>query len=161
MAQARIAEGNTEAATHNAIGKLYIRLNKDPQQFLLHNQFYDSIVVGEFCEKLDPYLAYLAYKRRNDDVELIEVTNVNGLFKDQARYLVERQDFDFVKQVLDDSNEYKRQLIDEVVGTALPENENADALGATVKAFMDASLPNELIELLEKSFYKVILICYK
>ena len=47
-------------------------------------------------------------------------------------------------------NEFKRQLIDEVVGTALPENENADALGATVKAFMDASLPNELIELLEK-----------
>ena len=150
--EARIAEGNTEAATHNAIGKLYIRLNKDPQQFLLHNQFYDSIVVGKFCEKLDPYLAYLAYKRAwgKCDAELIEVTNVNGLFKDQARYLVERQDFDLWKQVLDDSNEYKRQLIDEVVGTALPENENADALGATVKAFMDASLPNELIELLEK-----------
>ena len=56
------------------------------------------------------------------------------------------------------TNEFKRQLIDEVVGTALPENENADALGATVKAFMDASLPNELIELLEKIICKGILI---
>ena len=59
----RIAEGNTEAATHNAIGKLYVRLNKDPQQFLLHNQFYDSKVLGKYCEKLDPFLAFLAYKR--------------------------------------------------------------------------------------------------
>ena len=90
--EARIAEGNTEPATHNAVGKLYIRLNKDPQQFLLHNQFYDSKVVGKFCEKLDPYLAFLAYKRAwgKCDDELIEVTAAHGLFKDQARYLVER-----------------------------------------------------------------------
>ena len=150
--EARIAEGNTEAATHNAVGKLYIRLNKDPQQFLLHNQFYDSAVVGKFCEKLDPFLAFLAYKRAwgKCDDELISVTNSHGLFKDQARYLVERQDFALWTRVLSDDNEFKRQLIDEVVGTALPENTNADALGATVKAFMDAELPKELIELLEK-----------
>jgi hypothetical protein len=30
----RIAEGNTEAATHNAIGKIYITINKEPQTFL-------------------------------------------------------------------------------------------------------------------------------
>ena len=80
--EARIAEGNTEPATHNAIGKLYIRLNKEPQQFLLHNQFYDSKVVGKFCEKLDPYLAFLAYKRAWGacDAELVELTNTSGLF---------------------------------------------------------------------------------
>ena len=88
--EARIAEGNTEPATHNAIGKLYIRLNKEPQQFLQHNQFYDSKVVGLYCEKLDPFLAFLAYKRAwgGCDEELINVTNVNGLFKDQARCVI-------------------------------------------------------------------------
>ncbi len=30
----RITEGNTEAATHNAIGKIYITINKEPQTFL-------------------------------------------------------------------------------------------------------------------------------
>jgi len=150
--EARIAEGNTEPATHNAIGKLYIRLNKEPQQFLQHNQFYDSKVVGLYCEKLDPFLAFLAYKRAwgGCDEELIKVTNENGLFKDQARYLVERMDPVLWSSVLKKENEFRRQLVDEVVGTALPENENADALGVTVKAFIDEDLQNELIELLEK-----------
>lgn len=30
----RITEGNTEPATHNAIGKIYITINKEPQTFL-------------------------------------------------------------------------------------------------------------------------------
>ena len=155
--EARIAEGNTEPATHNAIGKLYIRLNKEPQQFLLHNQFYDSKVVGAYCEKLDPFLAFLAYKRAWGacDEELINVTNTQGLFKDQARYLVERMDAALWARVLNKENEYRRQLVDEVVGTALPENENADALGVTVKAFIDEDLQNELIELLEKIILQV------
>lgn len=114
----RIAEGNTEAATHNAIGKIYITINKEPQTFLKcarppppllffvlvlfvsprlsprlsslnasscggfslsfaassllisrlraacrNNKFYDPLVIGKFCEKLDPFLAFLAYRR--------------------------------------------------------------------------------------------------
>ncbi|RYG62406.1 hypothetical protein EON64_17905, partial [archaeon] len=53
--EARIAQGNTETATHNAIGKIYITLNRDPLQFLQNNQFYDPKVIGVFCEKLDPH----------------------------------------------------------------------------------------------------------
>ena len=148
----RVAEGNTETATHNAIGKIYITYNKEPQQWLANNQFYDSKVIGTFCEKLDPYLAYLAYKRAWGacDDELIRVTNENELFKDQARYLVERQDQALWAIVLGESNEYRRRLIDETVQTALPETRNPDEVSTTVKAFMQADLPNELIELLEK-----------
>jgi hypothetical protein len=36
-----VATGNTEPATHNAIGKIYITLNRDPVNFLKNNQFYD------------------------------------------------------------------------------------------------------------------------
>ena len=148
----RISEGNTEPATHNAIGKIYITINQDPQQFLLNNQFYDSKVVGKFCEKLDPYLAFLAYKRAwgGCDDELLEVTNKNELFKDQARYCVERQDMDLWARVLRDENPHRRRIIDETVQTALPESANPDEVSTTVKAFMTAELPNELIELLEK-----------
>jgi clathrin heavy chain len=32
----------------------------------------------------------------------------------------------------------------------LPETKNADEVSTTVKAFMDADMPNELIELLER-----------
>ena len=53
-------------------------------------------------------------------------------------------------KVLDPENPFRRQLIDQVVSTALPESKSPEQVSATVKAFMSANLPNELIELLEK-----------
>lgn len=41
-------------------------------------------------------------------------------------------------------------LLHQVVQTALPEVKNPEEVSATVKAFMSADMPNELIELLEK-----------
>jgi len=148
----RLRDGATDPGTHNALGKIYVTLNKDPQNWLRTNPYYDSNVVGKFCEKLDPYLAYLAYRRANGacDEQLIEVTTKNGLFKDQARYLVERQDLALWEKVLGDDNPHRRDLIDQVTSTALPETKNADEVSTTVKAFMAAKLPNELIGLLEK-----------
>lgn len=147
-----VAAGNTETATHNAIGKIYITLNRDPVNFLKHNQFYDPAVLGKFCEKLDPSLAFLAYRRANGgcDDELIRVTNENGLFKDQARYLIEKRDAELWAKVLSEENAHRRSLIDQVVQTALPETETADQVSETVKAFMAADLSVELIELLER-----------
>jgi len=84
--------GIQEPALHNALAKIYIDINKDPQNFLINNQYYDSKSVGKYCEERNPDLAYTAYKRAwgECDDELIEVTNKNYLFKMQARYLVER-----------------------------------------------------------------------
>jgi hypothetical protein len=62
----------------------------------LDSKFYDSKVIGKYCEEKDPHLAFQAYSRdfgQNDD-EIIELTNKESLFKKQARYLVERQDLD-------------------------------------------------------------------
>ena len=39
------------------------------------NQFYDSKVVGKYCEKRDPHLACVAYERGECDYELINVSN--------------------------------------------------------------------------------------
>lgn len=41
-----VSTGNTETATHNAVGKIYVTLNKDPVTFLTNNQFYDPKVRG-------------------------------------------------------------------------------------------------------------------
>jgi clathrin heavy chain len=92
----------------------------------------------------------VAYKRGQCDRELLEVTNKNGLFKNQARYLVERQDQELWALALNPSNEYRKNVIDQVIQTALPESRNPEEVSSTVKAFMSADLRLELIELLEK-----------
>jgi len=146
----RIQEGNTETATHNALAKILFDLNRDVESFLLNNQFYDSRDVGKYYEKREPHLSFIAYKRGLCDQELIDLTNRNGMFRQQAKYLVGRQNEALWLQVLTDENQHRRTLIDQVIQTALPESENPDEVSFTVKAFMGANLPNELIELLEK-----------
>merc|ERR1719460_3481763 len=150
--EARVSEGNQEPHLHNAMAKIYIDTNRDPENFLKTNAFYDSAAVGKYCEERDPHLAYTAYKRAwgSCDEELVDVTNRNGLFRLQARYLVERQNPELWALVLDPENQYRRNVIDQVVSTALPESTNADELSTTCRAFINAELPNELIELLEK-----------
>merc|ERR1712013_210647 len=70
--------------------------------------------------------------------------------KPEARYLVKRRDMELWAEVLNDENQYRRPLIDQVVQTALAETQDPEDISVTVKAFMAADLPNELIELLEK-----------
>ncbi|PIO34470.1 hypothetical protein AB205_0022240, partial [Aquarana catesbeiana] len=80
----------------------------------------------------------------------VRVCNENSLFKSEARYLVRRKDADLWASVLEENNPFRRQLIDQVVQTALSETQDPEEVSVTVKAFMTADLPNELIELLEK-----------
>lgn len=104
--------------------------------------------------------------------------NENSLFKSEARYLVRRKDPELWANVLEENNPFRRPLIDQVrcppapllkwrqirvisgiifyfvpsqvVQTALSETQDPEEVSVTVKAFMTADLPNELIELLEK-----------
>ena len=79
------------------------------------------------------------------------------MYRDLAKYLVERQDLELWAKVLnkeegEDGKEdpNRRQLIDQIVEWALPESTSADEVSVTVKAFMAADLPGELITLLER-----------
>ncbi|KHN46140.1 Clathrin heavy chain 1 [Glycine soja] len=145
-----VSEGSQDVHVHNALGKIIIDSNNNPEHFLTTNPYYDSRVVGKYCEKRDPTLAVVAYRRGQCDDELVNVSNKNSLFKLQARYVVERMNADLWEKVLNPENEFRRQLIDQVVSTALPESQSPDQVSAAVKAFMTADLPHELIELLEK-----------
>eukprot|EP00964_Phaeocystis_antarctica_P136179 scaffold100608_cov81-Phaeocystis_antarctica.AAC.1 len=55
--------------------KLYIDMNNRPEECLSTNIYYDSKVVGECCEKRDPQLSFLAYKRGMCDDELSSSTS--------------------------------------------------------------------------------------
>ena len=61
--EARVNEGVQEAPVHNALMKIYIDMNNRPEEYLVSNMYYDSKVVGAYCEKRDPHLAFIAYKR--------------------------------------------------------------------------------------------------
>ncbi|TFK91724.1 clathrin heavy chain [Polyporus arcularius HHB13444] len=148
--EARVQQGSQDPAVFNALAKIYIDSNNNPEQFLKENNLYEPLVVGKFCEARDPYLAYIAYAKGFCDDELIHITNENAMFKQQARYLVRRRQLDLWAQVLRPDNTYRRQLIDQIIATALPESTDPDDVSTTVKAFLTADLPLELIELLEK-----------
>ena len=49
----------------------------------------------------------------------------------QARYLVERQDGDVYAMVLDDGNEHRKAIIEQLVNTALPESKHPEMVRAT------------------------------
>ncbi|KAI8968277.1 hypothetical protein BDF20DRAFT_827793 [Mycotypha africana] len=146
----RVTAGSTDPEVYNALAKIYIDTNNNPEPFLKENEYYNPRTIGKYCEKRDPYLAFICYRKGQCDYELVNITTENSMFKHQARYLVQRRDEALWASVLNENNEHRRELIDQIVAAALPECKDPDDVSSTVKAFMAANLPNELIELLEK-----------
>ncbi|KAK5112979.1 hypothetical protein LTR62_003801 [Meristemomyces frigidus] len=148
--EATLATGNQQQAVYNALAKIYIDSNANPEQFLKENNLYDTLEVGRYCQARDPNLAFIAYQKGQNDLELINICNENSMFRQEARYLVERSDSEIWSYVLSENNVHRRSLVDQVIATAVPEAQNPEPVSIAVKAFIDADLPVELIELLEK-----------
>lgn len=148
--ESTLASGNQQQAVYNALAKIYIDSNNNPEKFLKENDLYDTLTVGKYCEKRDPNLAFISYRKGQNDLELINITNENAMYRAQARYLLERADPDIWAFILNDNNIHRRSVVDQVVATAVPESTEPDKVSVAVKAFLDADLPAELIELLEK-----------
>lgn len=124
----RVSENIQIPAVHNAMAKMKVDTHQDPQKFLSTNQFYDPKVIGKFCEDRDPHLAVIAYKRNPGqcDDELIDCTNRNSLYRIQAQYLVTRQSKDLWLKVLSEENEHRKEIVDQVISTELPESKNPE-----------------------------------
>lgn len=148
--EATLATGNQQQAVYNALAKIYIDSNNNPEKFLKENDLYDTLSVGKYCEKRDPNLAFIAYRKGQNDLELINITNENSMYRAQARYLLERADPEIWAFVLNGNNIHRRSVVDQVTATAVPESTEPDKVSIAVKAFLDADLPAELIDLLEK-----------
>ena len=148
--ESTLQAGNQQRAVYNALAKIYIDSNNNAEAYLKENDMYDTEAIGKYCEKRDPNLAYIAYRKGQNDIELINITNENSMFRAQARYLLERADPEVWSFALADNNVYRRSLVDQVTATAVPESTEPDKVSIAVKAFVDADMPGELIELLEK-----------
>ncbi|KAI7111829.1 clathrin heavy chain, partial [Hortaea werneckii] len=142
--------GNQQEAVYNALAKIYIDSNNNPEKFLQENDMYDTLQVGKYCEKRDPNLAFIAYSKGQNDLELINITSENSMFRAQSRYLLDRADPEIWSYVLSENNIHRRSLVDQVVSTAVPQSQDPEKVSIAVKAFIDADMPVELIELLEK-----------
>lgn len=148
--ESTLAAGNQQQAVYNALAKIYIDSNNNPEKFLKENDRYDTLAIGKYCEKRDPNLAYIAYQKGQNDLELVNITNENSMYRAQARHLLERSDRELWMFVLSENNIHRRSVIDQVVATAVPECNDPAKVSEAVAAFMAADLPSELIELLEK-----------
>ncbi|PSS27773.1 hypothetical protein M430DRAFT_62977 [Amorphotheca resinae ATCC 22711] len=148
--EATLAAGNQQQAVYNALAKIYIDSNNNPEKFLKENDQYDPLTIGKYCEKRDPNLAYIAYRKGQNDLELVNITNENSMYKHQARYLLERADEELWAFVLSPNNIHRRSVIDQVISTAVPESTEPEKVSVAVASFLKADLPAELIELLEK-----------
>ncbi|KAF7535433.1 hypothetical protein G7054_g5391 [Neopestalotiopsis clavispora] len=126
--EATLAAGNQQQAVYNALAKIYIDSNNNPEKFLKENDQYDTLSIGKYCEKRDPNLAFIAYQKGQNDLELINITNENSI----------------------ENNIHRRSVIDQVVATAVPECSDPAKVSEAVAAFLASDLPGELIELLEK-----------
>ncbi|KAG9442153.1 hypothetical protein H6P81_018007 [Aristolochia fimbriata] len=127
-----VNEISQDVLVHIALVKIIYDCNNNPELFLTTNPYYDSRV-EEDC-----------------DDQLIKVTNKNALFKLQARYVVQRMDPVLWEKDLSPDNEFRRQLLDQVVSTAIPESKCPELVSAAVKDFTTADLPHEPLVLLEK-----------
>ncbi|CCH62980.1 hypothetical protein TBLA_0I03250 [Henningerozyma blattae CBS 6284] len=145
-----VRQGNQEQAVYNTLAKIYIDSNNSAEKFLRDNNQYDTLTVGRYCEKRDPYLAYIAYEKGLNDTDLIRITNENGMFKYQARYLLKRSDTQLWNLVLTPENIYRNQVVEAVTSVGILELNDPEPVSLTVQAFMNNNLKMELIVLLEK-----------
>lgn len=111
-----VSEGSHDAGVHSALGKTVVDAGANAEHFLTTNPYYDSLSVGKYCEKRDPHLACVAYRRGQCDAALVACTAKHSLFKVQARYVVERADAGLWATVLDEGNAGRRALVDQVGG---------------------------------------------
>lgn len=49
--QLLVQEGSTDPEVHNAMGKILVDANSNPEHFLQSNPYYQPAVVGKYCEK--------------------------------------------------------------------------------------------------------------
>ncbi|KAK3108031.1 Clathrin heavy chain, partial [Teratosphaeriaceae sp. CCFEE 6253] len=148
--ESTLQAGNQQPAIYDALAKIYIDSNNNPEKFLKENDLYNTLAIGNYCAARDPNLAFIAYRKGQNDLELIGITNENAMFKPQARYLLERADPEIWAYVLSDNNIHRRSLVDQVISTAVPESQDPERVSVAVKSFIEADMPVELIELLEK-----------
>uniref|UniRef100_A0A7E4VKZ1 Clathrin heavy chain n=1 Tax=Panagrellus redivivus TaxID=6233 RepID=A0A7E4VKZ1_PANRE len=146
----RIQNGATDTPTHNALAKVYVEGSPFLERYLKEDKYYDAKVIGEYCEKRNPHLAFIAYEREQLDEEIVKLCYDNALFKNLVRYLLSRADPALWERVLRDDDGNRRKLIDHIVQFIQVEHQSPEDISVMVKAFVAAGLSQGLLDVLEK-----------
>ena len=148
--EARRNEGSTDSGVHTALAKIYIDMNNNPERFLMQDNYYNCLEMGTYCESRNPNLAIICYTKGGCDQQVIECTSKNNMFKEQAKFLLQKQNPALWPLVLAEENDSRQHLIDQLVGVVIPECKEEGKIAVVVKVFLEADLPQFLIELLDK-----------
>lgn len=146
----RAAEKKTDAALYTALAKIYVDIGQNPQTFLETCDLYDHLEVGKYCENRDPTLSCIAYGKGHCSEPLIDLCRKTSMHKQLARYLVSERNLELWAEVLHNDDVNRRNLIEAVQQTALPESTANEDVSTTVRAFMTANLTHELTNLLDE-----------
>eukprot|EP00477_Mikrocytos_mackini_P000219 GAHX01000232.1.p1 GENE.GAHX01000232.1~~GAHX01000232.1.p1 ORF type:complete len:1782 (-),score=358.81 GAHX01000232.1:21-5333(-) len=147
-------QNNREICT--ALAKIYIYSNPTfAASYLKSNHGnIDLESIADFALHLDSFTAFLAYSLCDKDDKVIEMGQNKGWFKEVAEYLVRRSDERLWVKVLDEHNEYRGELVYNVVHVIIPTETNTDKVSLVVRAFIKANISKDLLELLEQIIIK-------
>jgi len=133
--------------------KLLIDQGKSPETLLNTNNIYDTKVIGKFCEEKNDYeLAYISYKKGQNDDELISLCAKHLLYKQLALYLVNRKNEEIWCKALSE-NSIRSHLIEQINSVLLNDHIEEDEIKICIKSFMDCNIFSELTTLLEKLIF--------
>ncbi|GFE55454.1 clathrin heavy chain [Babesia ovis] len=153
----RVEEGCKESEIHTALAKIRVSSQKDAENFLLTNKFYDRAIIGRFCEERDPMLAYLIYSEAQLDNDVLRLCIANNLHKMLASYALKRTSSTLWRDIVSGTTEvnadHRKQVCEELV-TLAPECSNASEISCALKSLLDAGMNEEVIALLEQLLLK-------
>ncbi|EZG81077.1 putative clathrin heavy chain [Gregarina niphandrodes] len=146
----RINEGRVDECLNNAVAKVYIDTNRDAAKFLDNNANYNAREIGKYCENKDPHMAVAAYIKGRCDDELIELTNKNGLYRIEAKYVLNRADRGLWHKVLSAPEDHRRGVLDQLMATALMDANSPSEVWCAIEAINEAAAQRDLLEILER-----------
>ena len=143
----KLRDKSKEVAVYNLLAKIYVNQGK-ANDFLKSNDLYDPTVIGTYCEKREPQMAFISFSKGGCDADVIRIGFANGLFKELAGYLMKRQNTDLWCTALE--KESRDELIDAVLQNELPTSNVPEEVSAIVRALIKANLPEKLTTVLER-----------
>lgn len=146
----------TEKEKHNIIVLYSALLDRDAVKILREDNYYDPKFVGDFLSNRNPYLASLSYFKGMLDQEFINITNKYKFFSIQACYCITRQNQNLWNLALSSSNKNISFLVNAII-SQVEKIKNPDSAFMIVKAFIDAKIQPQLLELLDKLIFHTYL----
>jgi clathrin heavy chain len=149
-----VSKGSKNSFIHTALAKIYIQQKINAEVYLKENKYYISRVIGNFCEKTYPNLAFIAYSRSQVDDDIIRICYNNNMIKELVDYLIRRDKFNIWTDIFSKKNLHWRKILDFFVYHSVYGSYIKNELKTATKALLISDIKPEFIELLEHSIPK-------